>query len=103
MILFESDSILKEIGSMAFDNCVIDSIVFAQFVENIGHSFLGGCQVLSLMEFQSESALKQFGSDAFRWSGLQSAVILRNVEVIGPSCFHCVNFCRRFHSNQIPR
>jgi hypothetical protein len=37
---------LKEIGSKAFYNCVIDSIVLTIFVENIRQSSFCGCQAL---------------------------------------------------------
>jgi hypothetical protein len=86
-VSFESESELKRMGSEAFSNPFLNSIIIPKAGEVVAISFFEFCKSLSMISFESDSILKEIGAKAFYNSVIDSIVLTKFVENIGQSSF----------------
>jgi hypothetical protein len=86
-IIFEADSRLKRIESMAFSKSSLQSIVLPRSVEILGSSCFRKCESLSSITFESESRLKRIAAQVLQNTNICSVVIPPTVSYIASDAF----------------
>jgi hypothetical protein len=86
-ISFESNSQLTQIGSAAFSNSSLKSILIPWRVEVLGSKCFSSYSSISSVIFELNSRLTRIESEVFSSSSLQSIVIPPNIQFIDGSAF----------------
>jgi hypothetical protein len=94
-VSFESNSRLLRIGSEAFSESSLRSILIPRNVEILCSDCFSSCKSLFSVSFESDSRLTRIESRAFYCSSLHTILIPRTVEIL---CSQCFASCSRLES-----
>ncbi len=78
---------VKHVGTMAFSNSSLSTLIIGNGIENVGNSAFANCINLSSVEFGKN--IKKIGDGAFaRCSNLSSVKLDNNLKIIGNAAFY---------------
>lgn len=86
-VIFESGSILQEIGKEAFYFTNLVSVLIPRSVKELGDSAFHQARSLSSVEFEGGSTLELIGQEAFKVTNITGIVIPTTVTELGWSAF----------------
>jgi hypothetical protein len=86
-VMFEEDSVLKEIGPWAFFETSVTVTTIPRRVELIGTSCFANCRSLQAVHFGFPSRLRIIEDGTFSSSSIHMMAIPASVEIIGAGCF----------------
>ena len=88
---------VQEIGSSAFNQCAITSLVIPASVKTIGNEAFSSCQHLTSVTFETDGALRAISNGMFFGAGdsdfpIAEITIPSNITTIGDGAFNQCNF-----------